>query len=79
MDYLKVFEDEEGVEVDLGVAEEDGAGVLEVIYVDLGAAAIMVVGGDNLLFGVHGIIGQDGLNFGLYLVIVNVGALLMVV
>jgi len=36
-------------------------------------------GGDNLIFGVHGIIGQDGLNFGLYLVIVNVGAHLMAV
>ena len=43
MDYWKVFEEEEGVEVDLGAVEEDGVGVLEVIYVDLGAAAIMVV------------------------------------
>jgi len=72
MDYWKVFEEEEGVEVDLGAVEEDGAEVLEVIYVDLGAAAIMVVGGDNLFCGVHGIIGHDGLNFGLYLVIVSV-------
>ena len=79
MDYWKVFEEEEGVEVDLaaeevdlGVAEEDGAGVLEVIYVDLGAAASMVVGGDNLLFGVHGIIGHVGRNFGRCLVIASV-------
>ncbi len=78
MDYWKVFEEEEGVEVDLGAVEEDGVGVLEVIYVDLGAAAIMVVGGDNLLFGVHGITGHDGLNFGLYLVIASVVAHLMV-
>ena len=84
MDYWKVFEEEEGVEVDLaaeevdlGVAEEDGVGVLEVIYVDLGAAAIMVVGGDNLLFGVHGIIGHVGRNFGRCLVIVSVVALPM--
>ena len=64
MDYWKVFEEEEGVEVDLGAVEEDGVGVLEVIYVDLGAAAIMVVGGDNRFCGVHGIIGHVGRNFG---------------
>ena len=77
MDYWKVFEEEEGVEVDLGAVEEDGVEVLEVIYVDLGAAAIMVVGGDNLFCGVHGIIGHVGRNFGLCLVIVNAVVRLM--
>ena len=64
-------------EVDLGVVEEAGVEAVEVIYVDLGAAAIMVVGGDNLLFGVHGIIGHVGRNFGRCLVIVSVVALPM--
>ena len=66
------------VEEDLGVVEEAGVEVPEGIYVDLDAAAIMEDGGDNLLFGVHGIIGHDGLNFGLYLVIASVVALPMV-
>jgi len=76
---LVVEEEDLVVEEDLGAAEEVGAEGPEVIYVDLDAAAIMEDGGDNLIFGVHGIIGQDGLNFGLYLVIVNVGAHLMAV
>jgi|TARA_B000000441_G_C21474469_1_gene194684 hypothetical protein len=79
MDYWKVFEEEEGVEVDLGAVEEDGVEVLEVIYVDLEEDVIMVVGGDNRFCGVHGIIGHVGRNFGLCLVIVNVVARLMVV
>ena len=77
MDYWKVFEEEEGVEVDLGAVEEDGAEVLEVIYVDLEEDVIMVVGGDNRFCGVHGIIGHVGRNFGLCLVIVSVVALPM--
>ena len=66
------------VEEDLGGVEEAGVEAPEVIYVDLDVAATMEDGGDNLLFGVHGIIGHDGLNFGLYRVIVSVVAPLMV-
>ena len=77
MDYWKVFEEEEGVEVDLGAVEEDGVEVLEVIYVDLEEDVIMVVGGDNRFCGVHGIIGHVGRNFGRCLVIVSVVALPM--
>ena len=60
------------------MVEEAGVEALEVIYADLDAAAIMEGGGDNLFFGGRGIIGPDGLNFGLYRVIVSVVALLMV-
>ena len=67
------------VEEDLGVVEEAGVEAPEVIYVDLDVAATMEDGGDNLLFGVHGIIGHVGRNFGLCLVIVNAVARLMVV
>ncbi len=66
------------VEEDLGVVEEAGVEALGVIYADLDAAAIMEGGGDNLFFGGRGIIGHDGLNSGLYPVIVNVVARLMV-
>ena len=60
------------VEEDLGVVEEAGVEAPEVIYVDLDVAATMEDGGDNLLFGVHGIIGHVGRNFGRCLVIVSV-------
>ena len=75
---LAAEEEDLAAEEDLGAVEEVGAEGPGVIYVDLDAAATMEDGGDNLLFGVHGIIGHDGLNSGLYPVIVNVVAHLMV-
>ena len=75
---MAVEEEDLVVEEDLGEAEEAGVEAPEVIYVDLDVAATMEDGGDNLLFGVHGIIGHDGLNSGLYPVIASVVAHLMV-